>query len=291
MIGFTRPPEPDSFATNRKGSAKNKVEKARERVELDVENGRLPTFPDHWRSDRVKRLLAKAQCSKCGYCEIKVLAGSTGDIEHFAPKGQIHDIKYEMNPQGESIPCWGKEKEGLSNIKGRETVVICKTGYWFHAYDWTNYLLACERCNTAYKRCLFPVVENPRPLPPTKDNPDTPMLLNPFDEDPIPHLHFDEIGQITAKTDKGKATIDVCGLDRETLRDARQEKAERAYLILAEYLMSEDPSDLKAILKSGSIEYEHAGMVRSIIYHEMGFTWEQFTILAEPRDVAPEEPG
>lgn len=52
-----------------------------------------------------------------------------------------------------------------------------------------------------------------------------PLLLNPFFEDPEPELTFDENGQIEGVTERGRITVDVCGLDRELLRREREREA------------------------------------------------------------------
>ena len=77
---------------------------------------------------------------------------------------------------------------------------------------------------------------SPRRLPPVEDEDETPLLLHPFGaEDPVDHLRFNELGEICGITDEGKATIEVCGLWRESLRDARSEKAELAYDHMRDY--------------------------------------------------------
>ncbi len=44
-----------------------------------------------------------------------------------------------------------------------------------------------------------------------------PLLLNPEYDDPKEHLEFDNLGQIKGITNRGKATIDICKLDRPLL--------------------------------------------------------------------------
>lgn len=69
---------------------------------------------------------------KCAYCEASTSVVAHGDVEHFRPK---------------SI-------------------------YWWLAYDFDNYLFACQICNQLHKKDFFPVSPQEERLPP----PDMPAL-------------------------------------------------------------------------------------------------------------------
>lgn len=278
MLKFERPEPTELFEKSFGTPADNSVWIAKEKVRRAIERGDKPDFDDLWRRDSVKRRLSKAQNGKCGYCEIKCLAGDTGDIEHYAPKAEVH--KFLQDQDGN--PMLGREKTDLSNIQDRKSVRISDTGYWFKAYDWNNYLLSCNRCNTAWKGCLFPVEDAPRRLPPQEGRQERPLLLNPFDDDPIEHFDFNAFGQIDPRTDKGRATVDVCGLFRESLRDARQEKAKSVFSAINSWEITDQPSDLNRVLEMGNEEYAHAGMVRSIVYHTLGLSWKDFEAFLTP---------
>ncbi|MEV4596415.1 HNH endonuclease [Amycolatopsis sp. NPDC049253] len=78
-------------------------------------------------------------------------------------------------------------------------------------FDWLNHLLACEYCNSHHKRDRFPVDVSGQPL-----------LIDPTAEDPLDHLFLVlSIGTYRALTDKGRATIEVCGLNRPLLERGR----------------------------------------------------------------------
>ncbi|MFD1146266.1 HNH endonuclease [Saccharothrix hoggarensis] len=78
-------------------------------------------------------------------------------------------------------------------------------------FDWLNHLLACSTCNSNLKRDRFPVADD-----------GTPLLLDPTTEDPFDHLVLTlSLGVYVALTDKGAATIDVCGLNRPVLTQGR----------------------------------------------------------------------
>lgn len=79
----------------------------------------------------------------------------------------------------------------------------CLTFYWH------NLLLACERCNSNYKRDRFPR-KNGKPL-----------LINPVDDDPRKHLQLNRTGKFFPLTDEGKVSISIFGLDRGTLERTR----------------------------------------------------------------------
>lgn len=80
-------------------------------------------FPPHWTEPDVKGLLHAMQGSVCAYCGLEVGL----DVDHFRPKGAI----------GED-PAHG--------------------GYWWLAYECSNYFLACTACNRNRKKTSFPIL-------------------------------------------------------------------------------------------------------------------------------------
>ncbi len=281
MLKLERPePHPDFLP-----DASSVIGEARATVEETIRSGEKPEFPEHWRQIRYKQILMQAQHGKCGYCECKIRPGQTGDVEHFAPKAKI-SILVER----------GREVEGLSNVHGRKVRVVSELGYWWLAYDWSNYLIACMRCNQIWKGSLFPVHEEPRWLPPSPDVSEEPRLLSPFGaHDPVEHLRFDEMGQIRSDSEYGKATIEVCGLDRESLREARQEKSELVWDLILDLLTSADSADgqqsLRRILRAGREDAGHAGMVRCIVKAELDLDWFELEMAAHASWKSQEGPG
>ena len=76
---------------------------------LPISRGR-PTFPAVWNSDkRVKDALDAWSHGKCAYCESLINARHSQQVEHFKPKSLFPSL----------------------------------------AYDWSNYFLACDGCNSA----------------------------------------------------------------------------------------------------------------------------------------------
>ena len=262
MLQLKRPRKPRGFEAA--------VRSAREAVEAAVACGNEPVFEPVWR--RYKAEFAQAQHHKCGYCEIKAFAGEPGDVEHYHPKAAVWALRDDPST-------WGREVPHLSNVEGRRHRVLSSRGYWWLAYEWKNYLLACDRCNSAWKASFFPVEEASRALPPDPRRPEMPLLLSPFGRrKPGRHLRFSDLGQVESVPSSpfGFETIRTCGLDRESLRDAREEKARKTYDLL-QRLSSADGAKAKEhmrdLVELGRVDYAHAGMVRAIFEDVVGTRW------------------
>jgi hypothetical protein len=92
-------------------------------------------------------------------------------------------------------------------------------------FDWLNHLLACSHCNSHHKRELFPV-----------DAQGNPLLIDPTAEDPFDHLALaPSVGEYAALTEKGRRTIEVCGLNRFSLSRARQQAYRVVVMCLREW--------------------------------------------------------
>lgn len=269
MLRFERPPRPKGFARI-VGPFAREVRNA-------IAKGMPPDFPEVW--SQFKDQLCDAQHGKCGYCETFAM-NHPAAVEHFAPKGDVHELIQE-----------GQEANSLFNVKGRVTVQISPTGYHWLAYAWENWLLACERCNTGWKRSLFPVKEAPHPCPPAPSRSFTPLLLNPFGpQDPTEHLDFDSLSTVVPKGGSiyGEATIRTCGLDRESLRKAREGIAADANRHIDRLLKALAEDDYKSarnaaedLLSLGSERRAHAGMVRSIVRCKLKASFSDLPALAK----------
>ena len=130
MIGISRPAEvPRKFA--KEVSAKT------EALKNSHKNGR-PNYDEAVRSlnfdsgiyghHSVKNVLLSARRRKCRYCESKFSAASFGAIERFGPN------------------CAARRNHGCTRLH---------LGYFWLAFEWTNLLVSCERCNTSQKRDFF----------------------------------------------------------------------------------------------------------------------------------------
>jgi uncharacterized protein (TIGR02646 family) len=138
---------------------------------------------DVWRD--FYKLLPEQFRKKCWYCEAEDIR-SDMPVDHFRPKNEV------------------KEE--------------CKhDGYWWLAFDWSNYRCACTFCNSRRnfeetqggKACRFPL-ENPEsrafsPDDGIKLHDERPYFLDPFNPDDEKLLWFDNDGLPEAKP---KATVD-----------------------------------------------------------------------------------
>ena len=94
------------------------------------------------------------------------------------------------------------------------------------AYEWTNLLLACDVCNSGYKRQQFPLIGGCKSAedtnnPCSRDDTDANALIDPCNEDPADFFAFND-EWITCRNQRAKVTRDICGLNREGLKDRRK---------------------------------------------------------------------
>jgi hypothetical protein len=229
--------------------------------------------PPYWQE--YKWLFLQAQHYKCAWCESPNVE-QTGAVDHFAPKGAIGVLVTH-----------GNESSGATNVAGRTIRTVHTSGYVHLCYEWSNWLFSCERCNSGWKRTLFPVAEDPHPDP-TGGWAYTPMLLHPFlGPDPEDHLEFDSLGQIRprAGSTRGAVTIETLGLTRETLRRQRYRTREKALgwlkaIDLFVDLNEQHTEGLRLayaqLTKLGASESPYAAVVRTLIREELGYTWREF---------------
>ncbi|QRP45467.1 HNH endonuclease [Amycolatopsis sp. FDAARGOS 1241] len=105
------------------------------------------------------------------------------------------------------------------------------------AFDWLNHLLACEFCNSHHKRDRFPV-----------DNAGEPLLIDPTVDDPLDHLFLVlSIGTYRALTDKGRATIEVCGLNRPLLERGRAAAVEQVAALVTHWWLGSADARRRAV--------------------------------------------
>lgn len=149
---------------------------------------------------QAKPFLFNLFSEKCAYCEQQVRSNQHGDVEHFRPKGAVTD-------------------------QDNKTVVVTLTtgksidhpGYPWLAYEWTNLLLSCQKCNQVLKHMRFPVDGTHAHMPQGKEQA---LLIHPGgDEEPDAHLEFRKNGLVAAKSNnaRGVETIKVYGLNRNEL--------------------------------------------------------------------------
>lgn len=256
-----------------------RVQIERDKIRAAILAGQVPKIEKTlWQDFKVDFSLQ--QHGKCGYCEINVMVGHFGDVEHFAPKNEVAEFNAGDNE--------GSEIEGLASLKGRSPSLKVAPGYWWLAYEWENYLLSCGICNQTWKNSLFPVKHPPpRAGAPLETVPESFLLLNPYGtRDPARHLRFDINGFVEPRNSSiyGRETIRTCGLNRLALLNARQPVAERAFAAVVDAQLAEQDGvapadneglqDLHRMGQDGKTAV-HPGMVRAIILAELEpLTWE-----------------
>ena len=234
---------------------------------------KIENFPATWSTFKAE--LSRAQYRKCAFCEGWAIGQGFGDVEHFAPKAEV-----EVLSDDEST--WGVERENLANVIGRKPNSICATGYWWLAYDWDNYVLACTICNQQWKRAIFPIKEA-RGAAPLQTDTETHYLLHPFKgEAPKDHLEFGPLGEVKPRdlaagpSIYGRETIRTLGLDRPSLREQRLPLANKIHKkidALAGASVERRLELLGDIHLEGGIDQPFCGMVRSILEQRTNMTW------------------
>jgi len=138
---------------------------------------------------------------KCAYCETDTSAGAPMQVEHFRPKAKVTEDATHF-------------------------------GYYWLAYEWSNLILSCSKCNRN-KANFFPVTGN-RILDPIIGVDGLPtdesklinsvsfidegaLLLNPEIDSVETHFIFKPNGEIVGLNSQANETIRICGLNRKEL--------------------------------------------------------------------------
>jgi hypothetical protein len=166
---------------------------------------------------RRKEDIFEAFAKKCAYCESD-LQSQHGDVEHYRPKQGVTDL----GDAPVSLQIGGQSR--------------AHPGYFWIAYDPSNLLPSCAKCNQqptrrpdgtlAGKGNRFPVAGtygyDPADPRKTDLSLEQPLLLHPVLDEPNDHLLFlQETGALGWKTLRGEKTIEVFDLNKEWLRDQR----------------------------------------------------------------------
>jgi uncharacterized protein (TIGR02646 family) len=132
-------------------------------------NRSIPSkFDDHWNNADVRGLLHAMQSHVCAYCGLE---DRTLDVEHFRPKGAIYG-----------------EPDGTP-------------GYWWLAYEASNYFLGCPACNQKRKATRFPLTTAPRVTYDNRDllSQEMRILLDPVEDAPVENFFHIEWSDPTCK--------------------------------------------------------------------------------------------
>lgn len=182
------------------------LEKAKELTDellkIEDEDERIAFINNHQRTwKELKGFLKDLSHGKCWYSEAKDCA-SYWHVDHFRPKAEIKDLDGEVYE-----------------------------GYWWLAFEWTNYRLSGSAINTP-KSSKFPV----RPgigwacSPDDDIDDEEPYLLDPISSTDPGLLTFEEQGlplaldtQNNWNKERAEVTIDILNLKHESLVQARKQ--------------------------------------------------------------------
>ena len=166
---------------------------------------------EYYRHKSAKDELWSIFGGKCSYCEIRLEGAQFGDVEHYRPKDSVRDA---------------------DNKKVHDAAGKPHPGYFWFAYEWGNLLISCAACNKVKiskdgakygKGERFPLEGGPRSFTPDDGVVEQPTLLNPWIDDPAEHLKFDRSGTISWHTERGRRNVELLGLNRDGLLEARKE--------------------------------------------------------------------
>lgn len=156
--------------------------------------GEKYNFESIW--SELKEHLFDLSHGKCVFCEAKIKHNQYGDVEHFRPKGEVSGEKTHR-------------------------------GYYWLAYEPSNYFPSCISCNQTNKKNQFPILGNRAFGPSDPLEAEDPLLLNPSDEKLWKHVKVypsnDQIkaGYAEGLDEKGKKTIEILKLNRSDLKEMR----------------------------------------------------------------------
>ncbi len=165
--------------------------------------------------NRVRPELHRLFHHKCAYCETQLPTRRDGDIELFRPLSRAINLDGKMAP-----------------------------GYWWLAFEWSNFYLACAQCNRTYKRNRFPVHGSRLQYGGQVANEEA-LLLDPCLTRDFEEMHFyyvddpalQEVAMVP-ETKRGKVSIEILGLNRADLRRRRFGEWEKFQLLLEHSLVN-----------------------------------------------------
>jgi len=204
--------------------------------------------------------------SKCAWCEQLRPPKREIDVEHNRPKAWVTE--------------WEGTPPIVSDTPPREIDV--GPGYWWLAFAWTNYSLACKSCNQEWKRNLFPVAA-PRPAcVEGVELVEKPLLLDPGSAFRTrDHFRWTLDGIVEPTSDEGYATIVTCGLNRKDLTVRRGKVALQTSKALDRFIQALRTGDsagqrdaFKKLAELGSRSEEFTSMVRWLVEECLSCSWD-----------------
>lgn len=218
--------------------------RASTRTQTFIQNRKYAETSSIW--SEVKSIWSDLQHSKCAYCERRLPALDHGgavehDLEHFRPKGEVA----------------GWPGEGAFDFSMGDPL---PAGYYWLAYDPTNYAVACKKCNSPLKKSWFPI-RGPRAdrtvATQALDRHEDILLLRPVLEGPsdLPEasLEFRGINPVVvAGADEARVLVTIAFFALDKREELWRERAERLVELGNALLILE--SNLPAEVRDGAGE-------------------------------------
>lgn len=220
-----------------------------------------------WKTAKHKQALVgdPKALTKCAWCERQLEWRRQLDVEHYRPKA--------------AVTHWMGSPPLVSNEPPKQVPV--SGGYWWLAFDWSNYSLACGPCNQAWKRNLFPVRGARAPYREGMEAHEDALLLDPMSSfRTADHFSWTYLGIMNAESERGAATIITCGLNRAPLVALRARAARTALAEIERLRRALRTADiavrhLRALRELCDPAAEFAGMNRWWVEQKTGWTWER----------------
>ena len=175
---------------------------------------------------------------RCAYCESPISGTQHGDLDHFRPKS-------EVTHADDSLVCLTDASTGEERHH---------PGYYWLAYHWRNLVPSCIGCNRPAnlkdqklgKRSRFPV-EGQHARNEAELHNERPLLINPAEEDPAPHLKVDlSTGYMQHLTTRGEMCVRIFGLNLRDLPDMRNQVMDQVRLLRIKLQHSDSKLELQA---------------------------------------------
>jgi uncharacterized protein (TIGR02646 family) len=211
----------------------------------------------------LKTWLANASEHKCWYCEAKSLRAPF-DVDHFRPK-------------------LGITVDGL--------VLAGHNGYYWLAYEWSNFRLSCQRCNRPEKNNAgvlrgkaneFPIHNETHrcTLPTGQLTTELPKLLDPCvqaDCELLAHGIDGEVKPVapngTWEYTRARYTIDRLGFNEWNVPEEKRTRWQSLATLFTIVDNNPPPEFTSAIIKYLSHDHEYASFFRSVIGTHRDKAW------------------
>lgn len=239
----------------------NWIQKAATRTAALTAAGRFNETSSIWST--VKEVFMRLQLDKCAFCERQFENPDYGriefDLEHFRPKS--------------AVDAWPDAKLHPTLSYAFPTGIAGAGGYYWLAYELSNYAASCKVCNSTFKSSYFPIAGDRCTAPSGDLTSEAPYLCYPIgdgDTDPEKLIGFVAttavpVGKTKAAKLRGRVIIDFFGLNARL--QLHRERARMIALfggaLAARHDARATPTDLLLLGKLKAANLPHANCLRS----------------------------